>query len=250
LLRSQMRDIAGAGVDEVVTSWWGRGSREDARLAQVAAAARARGLDVGIHLEPYPQRTAQTVHADLQYLAGLGVREVFVYEAELIPAEDWAKVLPAVRGVRVLAHTRLVGWASRAGFGGVYTFDAAPSIFKRVCMQAHKAHLACAPTVSPGFDARRATGNVHVRPRRNGATYDFRWHVAACAHPDIVTISSYNEWHEGTQIEAASASPPGRGMYLTYNGAFGRHGRAAQRAYLDRTAHWTRRFHSGRACTS
>ena len=29
VLRAQMRDIARAGVDEVVSSWWGRGSPED-----------------------------------------------------------------------------------------------------------------------------------------------------------------------------------------------------------------------------
>jgi hypothetical protein len=39
-------------------------------------------------------------------------------------------------------------------------------------------------------------------------------------------------------------------MYLTYDGAFGRHGRAAQHAYVDRTAYWTRRFRAGRACPS
>jgi glycoprotein endo-alpha-1,2-mannosidase len=247
VLAAQMRDIAGAGVDEVVTSWWGRGSREDERLPQIIAAARARGLSVAVHLEPYPKRTAQTVQADLRYVAGLGVRDVFVYVAEAVPAEDWTRVLP-MRGVRVFAHTRLVGWAKRAHFQGVYTFDAAPTIFRRACVQAHRAHLACAPTVSPGFDARRSTGNVHVQPRRNGATYDTRWRAAACARADVVTISSYNEWHEGTQIEPATSSPPGGRMYQTYNGAYGEHGRAAQRAYLVRTRYWTKRFDAGSAC--
>jgi hypothetical protein len=249
VLRAQMREIAGAGVDEVVTSWWGRGSREDERLTQVVAAARARGLAVAVHLEPYPHRSAQSAQADLRYLAALGVREAFVYEAELIPAEDWARVLP-VQNVRVFAHTRLVGWARRGRFDGIYTFDAAPSIFRRVCAQARKAKLACAPTVSPGFDARRAVNNPQVQSRRNGATYDSRWRTAACAKPDVITISSYNEWHEGTQIEPATASPPGHGMYQTYDGAYGRHGRAAQRAYLERTAYWARRFHARRACAA
>ena len=247
VLDAQMRDISRAGIDEVVTSWWGRGSREDERLPQVIAAARAHGLTVAAHLEPYPKRTAQTVQADLRYLSGRGIRDVFVYEAELIPAADWAAVLPA-RGMRVLAHTRLVGWAKAAHFDGVYTFDAAPTVFRRVCAQARRVHLACAPTVSPGFDARRSTGNPKVQPRRNGATYDARWRAAACAHPDVVTISSYNEWHEGTQIEPATSTPPDRRMYQTYNGAYGKHGRAAERAYLQRTAQWAQRFDAGRAC--
>jgi len=63
----QMTQIAGAGVDEVVVSWWGRGSAEDARLPAVAASARRHGLLVGIHLEPYGGRSPATVADDLQY---------------------------------------------------------------------------------------------------------------------------------------------------------------------------------------
>jgi glycoprotein endo-alpha-1,2-mannosidase len=57
VLRAQMRDIAAAGVDEVVSSWWGKGSPEDHRLPAVLRAAKARGLQVAVQLEPYPDRT-------------------------------------------------------------------------------------------------------------------------------------------------------------------------------------------------
>ena len=59
------------------------------------------------------------------------------------------------------------------------------------------------------------------------------WRGAIRAAADVVTITSYNEWHEGTQIEPASAVGP---PYSSYDGAYGLTGRAAQRAYLDRTA--------------
>src|SRR5213593_2090948 len=54
---AQMADIRAAGVGEVAVSWWGRGSVEDDRLLLVAGAARAHGLTVAIHLEPYAGRT-------------------------------------------------------------------------------------------------------------------------------------------------------------------------------------------------
>jgi glycoprotein endo-alpha-1,2-mannosidase len=250
VVRAQMRDIARAGVDEIVTSWWGRGSPEDQRLAMVVKAAHDSGLDVGLHLEPYPARSAASAQKDLGYFQELGVRDVFVYEAALVPAEDWAPVLELTHGLRVFAHTRLVGWALRAGFGGIYTYtNADPDDFKRVCAQARAVQLLCAPTVSPGFDGRRASRIYRVQPRRNGATYDTRWRAALCAKPDLVTIASYNEWLEGTQIEPARAKPPGpRGTYRTYDGAYGLHGHAAERAYLTRTKQWTRRYRSGSGC--
>jgi glycoprotein endo-alpha-1,2-mannosidase len=250
VLRAQMRDIAGAGIDEVVTSWWGRGSPEDARLPQIVEAAHARGLDVALHLEPYPKRTAAEAAKDIRYFQELGIRDVFVYEAAYVPAEDWAPVLAEVTGMRVFAHTRLVGWAKRAGFDGIYTYtNADADDFKRTCAQARAAKLLCAPTVSPGFDARRASNIPRVQPRRDGKTYDLRWRLALCSSPDLVTIASYNEWHEGTQLEPTSARPPGpRGMYRTFDGAYGLHGNAASRAYLMRTKYWVRRFESGRGC--
>src|SRR5919112_1511605 len=45
VVAAQMREIASAGVNEVVVSWWGRGSPEDDRIGLVAALARARHLD-------------------------------------------------------------------------------------------------------------------------------------------------------------------------------------------------------------
>src|SRR5207237_6049154 len=111
------------------------------------------------------------------------------------------------------------------------------SSFGRLCAEAHRAGLLCAPSVGPGYDAARATGDLRVKPRRDGLTYDAMWISALRANPDLVTITSYNEWSEGTQIEPAKPEPAA-GAYLSYDGAWGRHGRAASRAYLWRTACW------------
>src|SRR6266581_3736380 len=68
VLRGQMRDIRAAGVGELVSSWWGRGSIEDARLRTVQRVARRVGLVTAVQLEPYPGRTAASVGDDLVYL--------------------------------------------------------------------------------------------------------------------------------------------------------------------------------------
>ena len=250
VVAAQMSEIQNAGIDEIVVSWWGRGSPEDSRLPLVAAVARADGINVSVHLEPYPGRTVASTLADVTYLRQYGIRTFYVFRALDLPIADWAAARVALHagGTTLLAQTALVGAAAAAGFDGVYTYDIVTyggDKFARLCNQAHARHLICAPSVGPGYDARRGSGDPVTKPRRQGATYDAMWRAAIHAHADRITITSYNEWHEGTQIEpAASVAWRGRYRYLSYNGAWGLHGHAAETAYLVRTRYWSDVFRS------
>jgi glycosyl hydrolase family 99 len=238
ILLAQMRDIRAAGVDEVVSSWWGKGSVEDARLRAVQRAARRAGLVTAVQLEPYQGRSVESVANDLVYLRALGVRDVYVYEAADINADDWRALDLQLSGLRVFAQTGYVGFASAGGFAGFYTYDVlvyGGDKFERLCSEAHALGLLCAPSVGPGFDAEAATGDPRVKPRDGGATYDCMWRAALSAGADLVTITSYNEWSEGTQIEPAGHG----GRYESYDGAWGLRGHAAAWAYIRRTAYWT-----------
>src|SRR5207249_10356645 len=165
-----------------------------------------------------------------------------------IPVEEWAALRQRMQDVQLFAQTTLPGRASAARFDGVYTYDVliwGGDTFPRLCKQAHKVDLACLPSVGPGYEAARATGDLRVKSRRDGATYDAMWRSAISSGADGVTITSYNEWHEGTQIEPARARPRGAATPTTfesYDGAYGLHGRAAENAYLLRTAFWSAEF--------
>ena len=245
VVAAQMHEIAEAGVDTVIVSWWGRGSEEDARLPLVRAAARKEKLRVAVHLEPYGGRSATTVTLDLAYLRTLGIRDVYVYDSNAIADDEWAAVTAGAPGMRLFANTRLAGKALVGGFAGIYTYDVLlydADLFPRMCAQARRLHLLCAPSVGPGYDARHATPDRRVQPRRDGRRYDSMWNGAVRANADVVTITSYNEWHEGTQIEPAKRAGA---RYASYEGAWGRSGRAASTAYLERTAYWSGRFRGG-----
>jgi hypothetical protein len=245
---AQMQEIAGAGIQEVVSSWWGWGSPEDRRLPLVISAARLAHVGVAAHLEPYPGRNVATVQSDIEHLEQLGIRRFFVYHPFDISDADWAALRDRLHGVQLFAETTLIGHAAAAHFDGVYTYDIVnrgAGTFDRFCKAAHKLELLCLPSVGPGYDAMRATGDKRIKPRRGGKTYDSMWRAAIHSKPDGVTITSYNEWHEGTQIEPARATPPGNAAklsYESYEGAYGLHGKAAERAYLDRTRFWVRAF--------
>jgi hypothetical protein len=243
VLGRQMEEIRAAGIDEIAVSWWGTGSFEDARLPLVAEAARAQGIQVAVHLEPYAGRTVAGTVADVEYLRGLGIRRFYVYRPLDLPLDEWAQANAQLDDVEMLAQTGFVGAAMRGGFDGVYTYDIVSfggGTFARICAEAHAKGLLCAPSVGPGYDARRGSFDARVKLRRDGRTYDAMWRSAIAAGADRVTITSYNEWHEGTQIEpAAVAGRHGRYRYGSYDGAWGKHGRDAARAYLARTAYWS-----------
>jgi len=238
---AQMREIAAAGIAEVAVSWWGRGSVEDSRLPLVLSAARAAGLAVAAHLEPYDGRSVASTESDIGYLRSLGIQSFYVYRPLDLPDAEWAAMNDRLEPVRIYAQTGLVGRAAAGHFDGIYTYDIlvyGGNVFARLCAQAHAKRLLCAPSVGPGYDARRAVGDARVKPRREGLTYDSMWAAALRAHADGVTITSYNEWHEGTQIEPA-ADRPG---YASYEGAWHLAGACAQTAYLARTELWTRQL--------
>ena len=241
IVDAQMREIAGAGVTTVVVSWWGVDSPEAERLPLVALAAERHGLEVAVHLEPYHGRSPLRAAADIARLQETGITDFYVYDADRAPTAEWADALAEIEGARIFGNTTLVGRAKASGFDGLYTYDVVTwtgSSFRRLCTQAHRAGLLCAPSVGPGYDARLATSDRAVKPRLHGATYDRMWKTALRADADVITITSYNEWQEGTQIEPAQAQVERSG----YEGAWGRHGLAARRAYLEATAQWTARL--------
>jgi glycoprotein endo-alpha-1,2-mannosidase len=248
VVRAQMREIAAAGVQEVVSSWWGWGSSEDVRLPLIVKEANAAGLAVAVHLEPYAGRTVESVEADIDHLRTLGITRIFVYRPFDISTSDWAELRAREPDIQLYAQTALAGKAAAGKFDGIYTYDVllwGGDTFSRVCSQAHRVGLSCLPSVGPGYDATNATADLRIKPRRDGATYDAMWRSAIRSSAGGVTITSYNEWHEGTQIEPARARPRGAAAVAGlqgYEGAYGRSGRSSQRAYLDRTNYWSDQF--------
>ncbi len=259
-LRSQAREMAAAGVDQVISSWWGRVSFEDQRIELVAEAIKSAGLEFVIHLEPHDTRSPDTLASELNYLRRYGVRIVYLYNIDDHPASEWAEVIADFPDMVFYGQSgnltsmlsgKFAAYAAAAGFDGIYTYDGVrygATELARTCASARALRLACAPSVAPGFDGMRGTTFRKVVPAAGGQRYDDMWRAALAAGADVVTVTSWNEWHEGTQIEPAVpyCFPDG---YCSpgYEGIYGRSGADAPRAYMDRTREWAELFRSTRA---
>ncbi|WP_153454261.1 ThuA domain-containing protein [Streptomyces smaragdinus] len=251
---------SGAGV--IVYSWWGRGGYEDSLVRGVLDAAARQGVKVAWHLEPYAGRTAASTVADIEYLnSAYGGHPAFYRDArhgnrgayyvfESLRITDWAALDQVTDDSIVLAQT--TDTSRIAHFSGMYTYDGiagatAPG-WKNAGDYARAHGLIWAPSVAPGYlDDRAVPGNTTPTVGRdNGAAYDRQWNnaldPAIGGSPTWVSVTSFNEWHEGSSIEPADSTPPGGYGYQTYEGAYGRGGTDAETAYLDRTAYWAGRF--------
>jgi hypothetical protein len=79
-------------------------------------------------------------------------------------------------------------------------------LYHGACQLAHCYGKTFIATVVPGFNnvatsSDKTDAVQHAVDRRNGATYDMFWFVAKAVHADGYAITSFNEWHEGTEIE-------------------------------------------------
>ena len=219
VLGAQAAEIRAAGIDVLVSSWWGRGSFEDERLGSIQLAAGRVGLDVAVHLEPYPERTPESTRADVEYLVGLGIGDFYLYGSHDRPASEW-QVVTEVEGARIFAQTSMAGYAAAGGFDGLYTYDVLVhngAAFARICAAAHARNLLCAPSVGPGYDARRAVGDTRVKLRRGGRTYDTMWRNAIARGP---TRSRSRATTSGTRgrrssLRGSSSGPTATGTSAT-----------------------------------
>jgi glucose/arabinose dehydrogenase/type 1 glutamine amidotransferase len=268
VIDQHMRWTVQSGAGVLVYSWWGQGSYEDTLVRKVMDAAARYGIRIAWHLEPYNGRTAASTVSDINYInQRYGAHEAFyrsaehggksafyVFQSLFVPDADWAALDSVTGNNIVLAQT--TDTSRIAHFSGMYTYDAiagatAPG-WEQAGEYAEANGLIWSPSVGPGYtDDRAVPGNTTpTLGRANGATYDQQWTNALDPTkggvPTWVSVTSFNEWHEGSVIEPASSTPPPGFNYQTYEGAYGQTGPAAETAYLTRTAHWTTEFEQRR----
>jgi len=96
------------------------------------------------------------------------------------------------------------------------------------------------PSVIPGFSAQRVGYPADTLvPRQDCDTYADQWEAALGTgiQPEMVTVTSFNEWHEGSMIE-----PPAVGVENGQGYTYADFGKLPPDGYLTLTRQWVDKF--------
>lgn len=224
-----------AGVTGFIVSWWAQGDFHDRGMPLILDTAQKHGLKVTIYFETVPPKNHSTPEGaakDVLYVlnrygkhpAWLAVRGkpvIFVYGRAVgqIGLEGWQKAMAEVNrqysGGAVFIGDRISKEAAGI-FDGIHTYNPTGKIAGMSVAQIRTwaktnypqwvetagDRIACL-TIIPGYDDHKL-GRKAPRPitdRHRGETYRVLWRQAIAAHPDWILITSWNEWHEGSEIE-------------------------------------------------
>lgn len=228
-----------AGVTGFIVTWWVQGDFHDQGLPLMLDTAKKHGMKISIYYETVPPRGApkpQGAVDDVLYLlekygkhpAWLrvdGKPVLFIYGRAVneIKLEGWKEVIAGVNakypGGAIFMGDR-ISEESAEIFDGIHTYNPtgrtkgmSPEQLRAWAKEFYPLTVKTAGskisavTIIPGYDDHKL-GRPDPRPitgRHNGETYQILWEEAIAANPDWVIVTSWNEWHEGSEIEPSVA---------------------------------------------
>ena len=264
-----------AGIGVIIISWWGQGTNEDSAVPLLLQMAEHYGIKVAFHIEPYGRRTASGLVSDIKYLyqqygnspaffRSIAITHYspnkqskgmfFVWCIEFIgecgkqpaQADYWQKAMDEIHALPdsalVIADTLQSSWIDGGHFDGLYNYvtlhlDQDGGFAWARSLPPDSLYI---PSVIPGNSAQRVGYPADTLvPRNDGTTFNDQWTVAlgTGVQPDMVTITSFNEWHEGSFIE-----PPAVGATDGNGYTYADFGKLPPDGYLTLSHQWIQKY--------
>jgi len=234
LIDTHIRMAKESGLSGFIATWWGQGTFDDQAFRVLLDRAEAQKFHVTVYWETAPGKGEAQIRraaADLSYIltnyaarpAFLKLRGkpvIFVYGRTLgqVPYNAWPEIIRRVRaraGDFLLIADRYSEAYARM-FDGVHTYNicgkirgmsldqvrgwARQAYGKATALARRHRRVSCV-TVIPGYDDTKIRRPGLKAERRGGRLYETLWREAVRADPDWILITSWNEWHEGSEIE-------------------------------------------------
>ncbi|MGQ9610544.1 MAG: glycoside hydrolase family 99-like domain-containing protein [bacterium] len=212
-------------IDVLIATWWGQGLYHDKVLKAVLNEASENPIKITIYYETIPKSGMDGVINDFRYIISNygnhpgffnidGKPVIFVYGRAMgqLSYDQWATVLEKIRAEHsalFIADTTSQELINL--FDGGHIYNPVGLVIQQIDManfyrelvgkcRANK-KIACT-TVIPGYDdSNIGRKNILVANRRGGELYKSLWRDAEESNPDWMIITSFNEWHEGSEIE-------------------------------------------------
>lgn len=213
------------GIDALIATWWGINDFHDKAFKVAIAEANKTKTQLTVYYEVIRQGSVDSAVRDFLYILDNYAAEpaflkvdgkpvIFVYGRAMgqLGAGDWEEVLKQVKAKHDALFIADTGSKELIDiFDGGHTYNPVGAVARgdnmeknyarlvKTCRKAGK--IACA-TVIPGYDdSNIGRARVIVAERREGKLYKELWQAAMKAQPDWLLITSFNEWHEGSEIE-------------------------------------------------
>ncbi|XP_076834912.1 glycoprotein endo-alpha-1,2-mannosidase [Brachyhypopomus gauderio] len=230
-------------------------------------------LKVVFHIEPYKGRDEKSMLENIKYIVdkygghpaffkhrsntGKLLPLFYIYDSYLLSPDVWAQLLKSAgkRSIRdtpydgvfvaLLVEEKHKEEILAAGFDGIYTYFATNGFsygsthrnWKSIKAFCDSNDLIFIPSVGPGYvdTSIRPWNTQNTRNRINGRYYEIALGAALDTRPEVISITSFNEWHEGTQIEKAIPKMGRKVGYLDYLPH-------KPSVYLELTQKWAQKF--------
>lgn len=224
-IERQVSQAQGVGIDGFEVNWWGPGNQTDTNLQTLLSVAAARGFKVTVDFDlnsPFV-KSASDITNDLKYLQRYygnsawfhcgGKPYVVFYGTRKYDVATWKGILTAADpGHQVLWIAEGDIFSELDAFDGIHPYSVAwsPDPSSQLASYARQARAYAGKiwmaTVMPGYNDKLVNGaQGFAVDRQNGAYYTRMWQGAVATRPDVLSITSFNEWVEGSQIEPSKS---------------------------------------------
>lgn len=234
VIERHVAQAQGAGIDALVQSWYGpqeANNQTETNFRTLLDVAAGRGFQAAVHFEvtsPFlgdsgavTNALASLIATHAQhpaYLRYQGKPVIFFWRQQRFGTETWAAIRQQVDpGYGTLWIAEGTDISYQAVFDGhhLYSIAWAGSPADQLTKWGNRVRGFAAEnglnrlwvaTAMPGYnDTRLPRSNAFAVSRRGGDYYRETFQGAAATQPDMIIITSFNEWLEGTQLEPSGS---------------------------------------------